>query len=223
MKRLRGTFLTSVTSRKALFPKSGVNEKLGDGCFHRLVLECGSRIMTSFKSNPLEVHEAHRTRRELSPKYVTVRTSVPRQDLCWTTKAEERKCTWSNVKVVTKSVCMCVCKRERGMERAHAKEGVQERDHQAINLKEQPILSSDSTVGLRLSVLIQGTGNADACRQEMGCQERRNWEKRKKKSNDSHLFGVDSGRMFTLKIWSDYSVALEAFNRKLASDCLSLL
>lgn len=54
------------------------------------------------------------------------------------------------------------------------KEGVQQRDHQAINLKEQPILSSDSTVRLRLSVLIQGTGNCDVRSQEMGCQVRRN-------------------------------------------------
>lgn len=83
---------------------------------------------------------------------------------------------------------------------------MQERDHQAIKLKEQPILSSESTVvGLRLSLLIQGMGNGDACSQEMGCQVRRNGgsgckKKKKKSPNDSHLFSVDSGRMFTLQI-----------------------
>lgn len=76
-----------------------------------------------------------------------------------------------------------------------------ERAHQAIKLKEQPILSSDSTVGSRLSVLIQGMGNGSACSQEIGCQVRGNGgPARKKNPNDGHLFSVDSGRMFTLQI-----------------------
>lgn len=65
------------------------------------------------------------------------------------------------------------------------------------------MLSSDSTVvGLQLSVLIQGIGNGDACSQEMGCQVSRNGgpDEKKKTSNDTHLFSVDSGRMFTLQI-----------------------
>lgn len=59
----------------------------------------------------------------------------------------------------------------------------------------------------------------------MGCQVRRNggsgWKK--KTLNDSHLFSVDSGRMFTLQILSDYSVGSKAFNRKFTHNCLSLL